>query len=159
VEKRMKPFDLATTTTLTTAVHAAEAQLSAAKAEVSLADARVHLADVALATIRWLAAEKGIELSTPTMASGSGQNVSEPEFAKLMGVSARTIANDRKHMTEGLHYHHHGRRVLYHMPEAQDFIRQSRGSSSASVDVERLAMDEVNRRRARAAMKRIGGRR
>lgn len=94
-------------------------------------------------------------VGAPT-AVATSQNLSELEFAELMGVSSRTIAYDRKQMTEGVHYHRHGRRVLYHVPEAQEFIRTYRGSLSRGADDERLAIDEVTRRRARVALKKTG---
>jgi hypothetical protein len=83
-------------------------------------------------------------------------NLSEAEFARFMGVSPRTIANDRRYMTEGVHYHHHGRRVLYHVAEAALFLRHFK-RPSAGDGVQQLAVDEVTRRRARVALRRSRG--
>ena len=142
-------------------VHAAEAQLSAAEVAMLLTEARIRLTDIALATARQIAAEQGIDLGPEHSAAPATttlpSNLSEAAFARLMGVSARTIANDRRHMTERLHYHRHGRRILYHVPEAADFIRQGR-TKTATGDATPLAIDEVTRRRARVALRKASGR-
>jgi hypothetical protein len=124
-------------------------------------DETIRLADAALAATRCIAAEEGIDVpdgaTSPISAGPSGAaNLSEVEFARFMGVSPRTIASDRKHMTEGVHYHRHGRRVLYHIVEAQAFLRNFKRPVAGEI-IQRLAVDEVTRRRARMALRRSRG--
>ena len=139
------------------AIRLADIQVSTAEAAASLVDARLRLVDAALCDLKHIAAVVGVEVSDvarPGAISAPhsfAPNLSEPEFAKLMGVSQRTIAKDRKAMTETVHFHLHGRRVLYHVPEAADFIR-ARGRASLGSDAD-LVVDEVTKRRARAALR------
>lgn len=141
-------------------LHRAEATVCAAEAAIALADSQIGLLSARMATVRALAAGLGIKTTQPPAATGlawpahsTGSNLSENEFAELMGVSQRTIANDRAEMTEGVHYHCHGRRVLYHVPEAADFIRQRKPLKARGTDATRLAVDEVTQRRARVALR------
>ena len=83
--------------------------------------------------------------------------MSEMEFARFMCVSSRTIAYRRKHMTEGVHFHLNGKRVVYHVTVAAEFIRRGGGRPLSTDDVEQVAIDEVTRRRARVALGRTGG--
>jgi hypothetical protein len=104
---------------------------------------------------------RAIGLITPPDVQGTAaapRHVSTEGFAKFMGVSVRTIAKDRKRMTPGVHFHHHGRRVLYHLPEAEDFLRQGRVVGTEK-DLERLAADEVTRLRARVVRTKMGEKR
>lgn len=115
----------------------------------------VSIAEKVLANLRQTSA---MTMASPTTIGrpSDSENLSEAEFARRVGVSVRTIKNDRKErLRQGEHYHRHGRRVLYHFPEARDFLRQlGRGVSlDGRVDVERLAIDEVTQRRARLALK------
>jgi hypothetical protein len=156
----MKPFESTAEMTVMKAVYAAEAQASAAEAVLALADARVRLVDTYLATVRRVAAEHGIDMTPPRVEANTkpvSENISRDELAKRLGVSVRTVSNDHRRMAEGVHYHYHRRRVLYHWPEVQDFIRQGSAKLLGGDDLEHLAIDEVSRRRARAALRKIGG--
>jgi hypothetical protein len=113
-----------------------------------------------LSTTR-VACERGTEVSSGNSSSisvgqSTASNLSEVAFAKVMGVSPRTIASDRKYMTEEVHYHRHGRRVLYHAAEAEAFLRHFKRPLADS-DIQRLAIDEVTQRRARVALRRKRG--
>jgi hypothetical protein len=136
-------------------IQRADATVSAAEASLAFADARIGLLSAQMSALQALAVHL---LDMPRAAPGlagplasPGANLSEEKFAKLMGVSERTIAKDRTEMTEGLHYHRHGRRVLYHVPEAVEFIRHRKPPVAG--DVARVAVDEVTRRRARVALR------
>ena len=141
---------------LLAAIRVAEAQVSAAEAVGLVMEARIKLAEAALATARRVASAHGVGVSdansaAPVVGPSTAANLSEAEFARFMGVSERTIANDRTEMAEGVHYHRHGRRVLYHVPEAADFIRHRRQPGRR--ETAQTAVDEVTQRRARTALR------
>jgi hypothetical protein len=139
------------------AIHEADVRLAAAECEVALVEARLRSADIAIASARRAAEEHGVPMSLgdtrSSRAAVSSPHLSQRDFAAYMGVSERTIAYDRKEMTEGVHFHAHGKRVLYHLPEAADFIRNR--SRKKPLDTARLAVDEVTRRRARTALRKL----
>lgn len=142
---------------LLVALHEADARLAAAECEATLVEARLRAADIAIATARRLAEEQGIPVpcgdERASITAPSSPYLSQRDFAAYMGVSERMIAYDRKEMIEGVHFHPHGRRVLYHLPEAADFLR-NRGRKKP-LDTARLAVDEVTRRRARTALRKL----
>ncbi len=139
------------------AIHEADARLSAAECEVALVEARLRAADIAIATARRAAEEHGVPVSLGDTRSSSAAvtspYLSQRAFAAYMGVSERMIAYDRQDMTEDVHFHKHGTRVLYHLPEAADFIRNR--DRDKPLDTTRLAVDEVTRRRARTALRKL----
>jgi hypothetical protein len=146
---------------LASIVHEAEVHVNRAEAGVALVEARLRLLDATFAEARELAREANIPLSGSTVdvpkSSALPPHMAEGEFARFMRVSPRTMAYRRKHMTEGVHFHLHGRRVIYHVAEAADFIRRGGGRPLPTEDLEQLAIDEVTRRRARIALRRAGG--
>lgn len=136
----------------------ADVQLCAAEAGVALADARLRLFDAALISVKRLARVAGISiLEAAPLPTESRRNLSRQQFAALMGVSVRRVDYHRTEMTAGLHFHRDGRRVLFHVPEAEDFVRQAVARGMPSDDIEVVAIDEVTRRRARVALRRARG--
>jgi hypothetical protein len=147
---------------LVEAIHVADGQLAAAEARLCQIESCVRLTDVMIANVRRLAAQHGIVLNAPRpRPSTTSENLSEADFAARVGVSVRTIKNDRKLLTEGVHFYRHKRRVLYHFPEARDFLRDHFGRGvlrDASANIDRLAVDELTQRRARVALRKARSR-
>ena len=80
------------------------------------------------------------------------------EYARHARVSERTVRYLIKEMAEHVHFHRdgrHGRRVIIHVTEA-DVWRAARVRPSSGEDIDRLAIDEVTRRRARVALRQAG---
>jgi hypothetical protein len=147
---------------LALALHEADAQVNRASATLALAEARLRLLDATFADIKALAQQANIPFSNASEVPAPMQvpmHMSEPDFARHMCISPRTLATERKDMMEGVHYHHTGRRIIYHVAEAGEFLRgrARRAVLAGTDDVERLAIDEVTRRRARVALRRTGG--
>lgn len=108
------------------------------------------MVDAVLVRIANLVAERlRPDATTP---SGESENIDAGKFAARLGVSVRKVRDLKKKLREGEHYSRYGRRVLFHWPEARDFLRES-GATAAPLDEERLVIDEVTQRRARAALK------
>ena len=72
------------------------------------------------------------------------------EYAQHARISARTLDYLRQGMTEGIHFSRTGRRVRYHVTEADEFV-SARGRETpkvdASADLKELARREVAKRR------------
>lgn len=129
----------------------AEHHVSVAEASVAHMEETCRKADAAIAALRALAVVVGIDLPPrlPATPPSQARNLTREEFAEEMRVSVRRIDQHRKKMTIGVHYHRDGTRVLFHHPEAADFLRSALVPALQScLDTEQLAMNEVARRRA-----------
>lgn len=77
------------------------------------------------------------------------------EYAKHARMSPRSLSYARSGMTEGVHFSRTGRRVRFHVAEADDFLAKAgKGDAGTAVDpdsIEELARLEAARRRARTA--------
>lgn len=138
-------------------IHAAEAELSSAEASLRLVEARLSLTDAAMARVRLLGARLGLCLTsskTPAV-TANGTNIPIPmkTLVQRTGVSERTCAKIRKAMTEGVHFHRVGSRVLFHDPQAVEFVEQW-SMKPRLVEVGQALNDDVLRRRAKVALKR-----
>ncbi len=80
------------------------------------------------------------------------------EYATRAKVSPRTLSYEMQGMTEGVHYSRSGRRVRFHVKEADEFIAQSsrRRAKEAQekVDLAALARQEAARRKVKSAAER-----
>ena len=143
--------------TLVHDIYVAEEELSKTEASLRLVEARLNLTDAAMARVRQLGARLGLRMS-PSPATSSAKspkvNVSMKTLAERTGVCERTCAKIRKAMTEGVHFHRVGTRILFHDPEAIEFVEKW-SMRPSSVDVEQAVNDDVLRRRARVALARV----
>jgi hypothetical protein len=94
-------------------------------------------------------------MSSRTVSPQARSNISMKTLVERTGVCERTCAKIRKAMTEGLHFHRVGRRVLYHDPQAVEFVERWSVRPSSG-DVEQALNDDVLRRRAKVALARVG---
>jgi hypothetical protein len=123
---------------------------------VAAAHVLSHRGDLASRLRELLGGDTGpAEVSKPT-------HMSIAEYALHRRVSERTVRYMLKDMTEGVHFHRDGRtgrRIILHVGEADRWsakrVIATSGPSSAAVDLDQLSIDEVTRRRARNAMKRV----
>ena len=138
----------------------AEEQVAMAEAGVATTQARLRLADCAIARIRAVAAGCGIQLRTPpstaTDSSGTPSRMSVREFALQQRISERTMRKHLKGMSEGREYHRDGRRIIVHTVDAEAYLDLVLAPKTEDVDADRIAIDEVTRRRARVAQKQLG---
>jgi len=91
-------------------------------------------------------------VEVPPTASTVPPFMSIAEYARHARISVRTVQSLRAEMTEGVHFHRDGRtgrRVIIHVAEA-DAWRNARRPRQSRRELDRLAEDEVSRRRARA---------
>jgi hypothetical protein len=82
------------------------------------------------------------------------------EYARHARVSERTLRYQVKRMTEHVHFHRDGckrRRIVIHVREADEWRATQGAPGICSGDIDRLAIDEVTRRRARAALRKHNG--
>lgn len=82
--------------------------------------------------------------------------MSPDEYARHARCSPRKLAYVRKHMEEGVHYSHLGRRVRFHVAEADAFLRQLSASdapidTSSEESIRRLARANAGARRSKTA--------
>ena len=139
-------------------IYVAEEELSKAEASLRLVEVRLSLTDAAIARVRQLGARLGLK-----MASGPGSppshatriNISMKTLVERTGVCERTCSKIRKTMTEGVHFHKVGSRVLFHDPEAIKFV-ENWSARPSSVETEQAVNDDVLRRRAKVALARVG---
>lgn len=138
------------------AARAAQEALALAEATAAVLDARICVLDAALLRLRTAAERAGVAVEVVAPISlTSSRHMTREEFAAEMKVCVRQIDNDRRKMVEGTHYHRHGRRVIFHYPEAAQFVRTLHATLTVDDDLEKLAIDEVTQRRARRALKRL----
>jgi hypothetical protein len=76
------------------------------------------------------------------------------EYAARVKISARTLSYEMQGMTEGVHYSRSGRRVRFHVKEADEYIAQSKRMRATEqqpkVDLAALARQEAARRRVKS---------
>lgn len=138
-------------------IYVAEEELSKTEASLRLVEARLSLTDAAIARVRQLGARLGLRMSpsvtSPTSASAK-TNISMKTLVERTGVCERTCAKIQKAMTAGVHFHRVGRRVLYHDPQAVEFVEKW-STRPSSVEVEQV-LNDVLQRRAKVALARVG---
>jgi hypothetical protein len=140
-------------------VLAAETNLCAAEAGAALLDARLRVLDLAILRLRDAAQKNGIVTAPRVLEreEASPLPMALAQFAPSLGVSVRTLAKYRRQMTEGVHFDRIGRRIFFRVAEAAAFIRGQNAPRRVGSDSETLAIDEVNRLRARHALRKAGG--
>jgi hypothetical protein len=153
-EQRLKDHDpdrcLEMEQALALRVQLAECHLSHAESGLASVEAGLRAADACFATLRVLAQMAGFQLSDkPNGDLGERRHLSRPQLAALMNVCIRLIDRQKTRMTERVHYHYNGRRILFHNPEAVDFILASRTKEPPEEDLEQLATAEIARRKNR----------
>jgi len=77
------------------------------------------------------------------------------DYAVYRCIGERNVRYDVKKMTEGVHYHRPGQkggRVVVNVAAADAWYAERSRSVVHSSSIERLAVDEVTRRRARVAL-------
>jgi multidrug resistance efflux pump len=133
---------------LAIAAHLAEHHVSRAEADLSEIEASLKKADSSLASLRAVALRAGLELPDKPHVAQVGRGFRERlELAEEMRISVRRIDQHRAAMTKDVHYHKDGARILFHVPEAVDFILARLASTSREADIEQIADEEVIRRR------------
>jgi hypothetical protein len=77
------------------------------------------------------------------------------EYAKHARMSPRSLSYARSGMTEGVHYSRTGRRVRFHVAEADEFLASVKsdktGAEVGPDSIEALARSEAARRRAKTS--------
>ena len=126
-------------------------RLSRAEAEVSEIEATLKQVDSSIATLRAIALRAGLCLpERPGESDARRQFLSREELAAEMGVCIRQIDEHRTKMTENVHFHKDGTRILFHSPKAIDFILAMlalKQNSPRDAGIEQIADEEINRRR------------
>ena len=143
---------------LLAATNDAGAELAQAEALLAKATMKVHKIDSIISRLRALAVRCGLNLTEPTPAA-TEVNLNVREFAKLMGWGERRMrALVRNHMVEGEHFSMNGRRYVIHADKAGPFVRRfsSGVAREAAVTEEKQIVDELTRRRAVTARRRVG---
>ena len=154
----MTPLSQETIWRLLAATNDAGAELAQAEAMLAKAAVKVHRMDSIIARLRALAERCGLNLTEPTPAT-KNENLTIKEFAKLMGWGEKRMrALVRNHMAEGEHFSMNGRRYVIHVNTADPFVRQFSSSRTrdAAVTEEKQIVDELTRRRAATAQRRLG---
>ena len=138
-------------------LYVAEEELLKTEASLRLVEARLNLTEAAMARVRQLGARLGLRISASIrpVAKPSKVNISMKILVERTGVCERTCSKIRKALTEGIHFHRVGSRVLFHDPEAIEFVERW-SMRPSSVEVEQSVNDDVLRRRAKIALARVG---
>lgn len=97
-------------------------------------------------------------LGTGGALEGASKFMTAKEYAQHARMSPRTLDLLRAKMEEGKHYSRVGRRVRFHVVEADEFIARVGGKSpivvaSEALDLKEVARQEASRRRAKAPPK------
>jgi len=131
-------------------IQAAEHHICRAESYLSEIEASLKRADSSIAVLRAVALRAGLELPDKPLEPQEGRRfISRELLAEEMGISVRRIDQHRKNMIEGDHYHKDGSRILFHCPEAIDFILAVLSPTLLATNIEQLAVAEVARRRNR----------
>jgi len=131
-------------------VQVAEYHVSQAESGLANVEAGLRAADASFAALRTLAQIAGFQLSERPNGDLDGRRfMSRPKFAAAMGVCIRLIDRQKTRMTKGVHYHYNGARLLFHNPEAVEFILATKKAEPPDGDLDQLAAEEVARRRNR----------
>lgn len=85
-------------------------------------------------------------------ASGAARSfMNAQEYAAHARISPRSLSYAKQKMTEGIHYSRTGKRIRYHVAEADEFLSQAPPARvSAEADLKELARNEAKRRVAKA---------
>lgn len=86
-------------------------------------------------------------------AGGVSRFMNTKEYASHARISVRSLDYLRRGMTEGVHFSRTGRRVRYHVAEADDFIAQVKRPSPGTqqhADLGELVRREAAKRRPKA---------
>lgn len=103
----------------------------------------------------------GVTEQASLQAQAQAKFMSVREYAMHARVSERTMRYLlRDEMVEGIHYHRDGRtgrRVIVHVNEVDEWRASRRRTSDMNQSLEELASNEVLRRRAQLALRKIRG--
>jgi hypothetical protein len=131
-------------------VQVAEHHICRAEADLSEIEACLKKADSSIAALRAVALRAGLRLpDKPTETPEARRFLSRQQLADEMGTSVRRVDQHRKKMIKGVHYHKDGSRILFHCPEAIDFILAVLSPTLTDADIEQMAVAEVHHRRSR----------
>ena len=141
---------------LLASMHDAGAALCGAEAQLLAVEGKLNKLDAIIARVRGLAADAGIELSTE-QSPDPATFLPIQAFAQRVGWGTKRMRQlVRDHMTEGEHFHRNGTRYVIHAEPAEQFLKSFSASRHSHPSSEQLLVDEVTRRRALAAKRRVG---